>query len=54
MLVFVLIVCLATVALVAWVTLHGTRPGPDRPSGDDRAVELAVRERLYGHRAPRT
>jgi hypothetical protein len=54
MLVFVLIASLATVALVAWMTLHETRPDPDRQSGDDRTVELAVRERLYGQRAPRT
>jgi hypothetical protein len=81
MLVFVLIVSLATVALVAWVSLAASRgsfqlratkalagvrgaaslrsarnqaPDADRPGGDERAVELAVRERLYGQPAPRT
>jgi hypothetical protein len=92
MLVFVLIVSLATVAFVAWVTLAvgrgrvelratkalaGVRgaaslwsepspprpesdrqtetfPDADRTGGDDRAVELAVRERLYGQRPSRT
>jgi hypothetical protein len=82
MMVFVLIVSLATVALAAWMTLvvsrgrvelrpakalagvrgaaslwsarSHARADIDRPGADDRAVELAVRERLYGRRPPRT
>jgi hypothetical protein len=91
MLVFVLIMSLATVILLAWVTVvvtrggfelratkvltivrggasprtapsqpppdagrqRGARPDGDSRSGDDLDVELAVRERLYGQRAPR-
>jgi hypothetical protein len=32
---------------------NGTFPDADRPGDSDRAVELAVRERLYGQRASR-
>ena len=82
MLLFVLIASLATVVLLAWVTVIATRgglelratkalagmrgvellriargqarPDADRHTESEPDVELAVRERLYGQRTPRT